>query len=200
MKLDIGCGPFKQPGCLGVDLLCIPGVDVVADATALPFGESSIEYIHSRSTLEHIPALLKAIEELYRVCRDGAEIELVLPHFSSYEYYRDPTHLRPFSVQTFDYFDRAKTAGDALPAYLPHIDLEVVERKLLWWDRWQFKAKSGWKRAVLKTFTSLIEGFANAKPFLCERFWCYYVGGFVLVRFRLKVHKPGRRMSHSGAS
>jgi len=199
MKLDIGCGPFKQSGCLGVDLLRIPGVDVVADATALPFAESSIEYVHSRSTLEHIPALLTAIREFYRVCRDGATVELVLPHFSSYEYYRDPTHLRSFSIQSFDYFDRARTAGNALPAYLPGVDLEVIERKLIWWDRWQFQSKSAWKRALLKALTGLIEGLANVKPFFCERFWCYYVGGFVLVSFRLRVHKPGRTIPATGA-
>ncbi|HEY3296906.1 MAG TPA: class I SAM-dependent methyltransferase [bacterium] len=194
MKLDIGCGPYKQPGFVGVDLDLQPGVDIAADATAMPFGDSTVSYIHTRNTLEHIPKMFDALREFYRVCEDGATIEITVPHFSSYEYWRDPTHIRPFSVLTFDHFDRIRIITYPLPDYVPGIDLEVVRTRLDWWDPWQVTAKRGWKKAVLKMVNATINAVANAKPFLCERFWCWGVGGFVLVTFYLKVHKPMRHV------
>ena len=190
MKLDIGCGPYKRQGYIGVDLEAHPGVDVVGDVTRLPIAQSSIEHIHTRNTLEHIPALLDALRELYRVGQSGATLEITVPHFSSYEYWRDPTHIRPFSVFTFDHFDREKMKTNALPDYAPGIDLEVVRTVLHWWDPQQVAAKRGVKRVVLKTLNGIINFFANARPFLCERFWCWWVGGFVLDTFHLKVRKP----------
>jgi SAM-dependent methyltransferase len=193
MKLDIGCGPYKKPGYVGVDFDLQPGVDVVADTTALPFADSTIEHIHTRNTLEHIPRLFDALREFYRVSADGATIEITVPHFSSYEYWRDLTHIRPFSVYTFDHFDRHRVTSYPLPDYIPEVDFEVVRTVLDWWDPQQVTVKRGWKKLVLKLLNSTINGIANAKPFLCERFWCWGVGGFVLVTFHLRVHKPLRQ-------
>ncbi len=194
MKIDIGCGPYKKPGYTGVDTDEQPGVDIVADATSLPFEDGTVDAIHTRNTLEHIPDLFKALSEFYRVSRHGAEIEITVPHFSSYEYWRDLTHLRPFSAFTFDHFDRAKQAAAALPDYLPAIDFEIRRVHLHWWDPWQIRAKRGWRKPVLKLMNGWIEWWANRNLFLCERFWCWHVGGFVLVTFYLRVHKPLRKL------
>jgi SAM-dependent methyltransferase len=193
MKLDIGCGPYKKPGFIGVDLLGEAGVDVVADTTALPFEDSSVEHIHTRNTLEHIPNLFGALREFYRVSRDGGTLEITVPHFSSYEYWRDLTHIRPFSAFTFDHFDRARLRGGTLPDYIPEVDFEITRVVLDWWDPQQVAAKRGWKKGLLKGLNGLINAMANGKLFLCERLWCWWVGGFVLVTFHLKVHKPLRR-------
>lgn len=190
VKLDVGCGPYKRPGHVGVDLDPQLGVDVLGDATHLPFRDSCVEHIHTRNTLEHIPALFDALREFYRVSNNGATLEITVPHFSSYEYWRDLTHLRPFSVFTFDHFDRERMKTNALPDYIPGIDFEVVRTVLHWWDPQQVAAKRGVKRGILKALDRIINACANAKPFLCERFWCWWVGGFVLVTFHLRVRKP----------
>ena len=190
MKLDVGCGPYKRAGYIGVDVARQPGVDVLGDATRLPFAEDCVDHIHTRNTLEHIPAIFDTLREFYRVGRNGAILEIMVPHFSSYEYWRDLTHIRPFSVFTFDHFDREKMKINALPDYVPGIDLQVVRTVLHWWDPQQVAAKRGFKRIMLKTLDGAINWLANKKPFLCERLWCWWVGGFVLVTFHLRVRKP----------
>ncbi len=190
IKLDIGCGPYKRKGYIGVDLDKQPGVDILGDTTRLPIAEGVASHIHTRNTLEHLPQLFEALREFYRVSREGGTIEITVPHFSSYEYWRDPTHIRPFSVYTFDHFDREKKQTNALPDYVPEIDFQVVRTVLHWWDPQQVAAKRGMKRVILKWLDKFINGLANAKPFLCERFWCWWVGGFVLVTFHLRVRKP----------
>jgi predicted SAM-dependent methyltransferase len=57
--LELGCGGTKRvPEPVGIDLLELPGVDVVGDALevlgwSLPDG--SVRVIHSEHFLEHIP-------------------------------------------------------------------------------------------------------------------------------------------------
>lgn len=196
MKLDIGCGPYKKPGYVGVDTDRQEGVNVRGDVCHLPFGESTIEGIHTRNTLEHVPDIFKALSEFFRVAKPEAQIEITVPHFSSYEYWRDLTHLRPFSAFTFDHFDRGKQAVTPLPDYLPSVDFEILRVHLHWWDPCQLSAKRGWKKIVLKTINGIIEWIANKRPFLCERIWCWHVGGFVLVTYFLRVHKPARTSEH----
>ena len=44
------------------------------------------------------------MKEIYRICRDDAEIYIIAPHFSNPYYYSDPTHVRPFGLYTMHYF------------------------------------------------------------------------------------------------
>jgi SAM-dependent methyltransferase len=58
LKLDLGCGPRKQPGFTGVDVKPFPGVDHVFDVgrARWPFDDSSVEEAFSSHSLEHIPS------------------------------------------------------------------------------------------------------------------------------------------------
>jgi SAM-dependent methyltransferase len=106
LRLNLGSGHSTRPGFYNVDLLPLPGVDVVADLneplTALP--DESVDEIYSRHTLEHVTHLLPLLAEIHRVARPGARIELVLPHFSNPHGYSDPTHVRFFGLYSFFYF------------------------------------------------------------------------------------------------
>lgn len=74
--VDVGCGgneflaPFRALGCraIGVDFAA-PEADVIADATALPFGDGEFEWAVSFDCLEHLPfaAVPLAIREMARV-------------------------------------------------------------------------------------------------------------------------------------
>ena len=95
--LDVGCGPKPALGLLcstiGADYLPIDkkvemvdamnrGLDAhglqptakVADATALPYGDGSIDFVHMRFVLMHLPfnQRLKAIRECVRVAKHRA--------------------------------------------------------------------------------------------------------------------------------
>jgi hypothetical protein len=56
------------------------------------------------------------MEELHRICRAGASIEITVPHFSSGNAFTDPTHRHFFSRFSFDYFDPAHEFGFYSPA------------------------------------------------------------------------------------
>jgi len=106
--LDIGCGHFKHPGCLGVDIVPVPAVDVLADAThGLPFADSSIDAVYMTHFLEHVTALVPLMEEIWRACKPNARVYIRGPHAScSLATWKDPTHVRPLSLETFRYFHR----------------------------------------------------------------------------------------------
>ena len=48
IKLDIGCGPNKKPGFIGVDILPLKGVDVIASVVDLQFEDNYADEIRTR--------------------------------------------------------------------------------------------------------------------------------------------------------
>jgi hypothetical protein len=51
-----------------------------------------------QDVIEHVREPIKVLEELHRIARPGARIQLRTPHFSSILAYGDPTHLHYFST------------------------------------------------------------------------------------------------------
>jgi SAM-dependent methyltransferase len=82
LKLDIGCGPYKRPDFVGVDVAGEPDVlcDIARDR--LPFEDSSADHVYSAHCLEHIEQrdLLHVFQEMTRVCTDGGLLEIWHPH------------------------------------------------------------------------------------------------------------------------
>jgi len=183
LRLDIGCSHHKLPGWIGLDLDPGPQVDVVADMAALPFADSTVDQIHSRHTLEHVPDPLACIRELHRVLKPGGEIRIIVPHYSNHAYWADMTHRRPFSVRSFEYFDRDYAEAAGFPVYLPDVNLKMKSARLVYWPRRIYERKTWFKRWPLALLNAIFSGLANLNPFLCERFWCGWVGGFYEVDF-----------------
>jgi len=106
LRLNLGSGMRSMPGFYNVDLLPLPGVDLVADLNspldALP--DNSVDEIYSRHTLEHVSQFLPLLAEMHRIARPEARIELVVPHFSNPHGYSDPTHVRFFGLYSLFYF------------------------------------------------------------------------------------------------
>src|SRR5919202_4987122 len=109
VRLDIGCGRSKFAGTLGVDVAPVPGVDVAADLSrGLPFRDNSVDAIYTSHTLEHMPDLIAAMEELWRVCKDGARLNIWVPHASCpFVTWIDPTHRRGVTNENLSYFNPA---------------------------------------------------------------------------------------------
>lgn len=55
LRVNLGCGHLPLEDYLNVDQRELPGVDIVADAGALPFEASSVQEIFSAHVLEHFP-------------------------------------------------------------------------------------------------------------------------------------------------
>ena len=55
-------------------------VDVVAEASTLPFPSGSKDFVLASHVLEHTPDPIKALEEWWRVIRPGGFVYLIVPH------------------------------------------------------------------------------------------------------------------------
>lgn len=97
--LDVGCGSAKWPGAVGVDISPGTDADVVHDLDEhpYPFENDSFDQILMQDVIEHVAEPVKLMEELHRIARPGAHIQLRTPHFSSVLAYGDPTHRHYFS-------------------------------------------------------------------------------------------------------
>ena len=102
-KLNLGCSNKVLDGFINVDLESHKGVDLIHDLNKypLPFDEDSIEYILASHILEHLEDPLKFMLELHRICKEGAVIDIYVPHFSSFTTYAELTHKRGLSYFTF---------------------------------------------------------------------------------------------------
>ena len=103
---DVGCGATKQvEGAIGVDALPLPGVDVVASVDeGLPFADGSFDHVFAVHVLEHVEDMLRAMAELHRVLRPSGVLHVLAPWWRHVNAAADPTHRRPFAVETIAYF------------------------------------------------------------------------------------------------
>lgn len=180
-RLNVGCGPMRIPGTFGVDRVDLGAADVIADLVAphLPFRSGSVSAIYAYHVLEHVP-LLRVMDEFHRILRPGGLVHIRVPHASSFCFWDDPTHIRPFTSRTFDYW---------IPNYHQEYGFktrfEVLSRRLAFLandDVNTYKVLP-WLTNPLR---GLIDAAANAHIRLCERLWARYVGGFGEISFTLK--------------
>lgn len=115
VRVDLGCGPAKTPGFVGVDRFPLPGVDVVCDLDkSLPFADDSVDYIMASHSLEHIADLSATIEEVFRVCRDRAIVTIISPYHATGLNRANPYHKQAFNEHTARFFTD-KIIGTACP-------------------------------------------------------------------------------------
>ncbi len=122
MKLDIGCGPNKKEGFVGVDQYEFPGVDHVVNVAKdrLPFDDGVVEEVHASHFVEHLTATERChlMNELFRVMKPGAKMSMIVPHWGSNRAYGDPTHQwPPIGEMWFYYLKREWRMAQA-----PHTD------------------------------------------------------------------------------
>jgi SAM-dependent methyltransferase len=99
VKIDIGCGPNKKEGFLGIDAIPFPGVDYVFNVGSerFPFEDNSIDEGHSSHFVEHLTNKERThfMNEMYRVLKPGAKLAVICPYWASGRAYGDPTHQWP---------------------------------------------------------------------------------------------------------
>jgi SAM-dependent methyltransferase len=66
---------------LGVDIRAGRGVDLLANAEALPYAAGSIGTILAISTLEHVPHFWRAFDEMHRVLRPDGALLVACPFY-----------------------------------------------------------------------------------------------------------------------
>lgn len=179
LRLNIGSGRQRLPGFLSVDNNDNAGeIDVAHDLDRLPwpFEEGSVAEVVMDHSLEHLEDTIGVIQELYRICADGARIEIRAPHFSCAWFH--PGHRRAIGVGLFDHFD------PRVPEHYGNCRFRV-ERVSMHWMRPRDQTSH-----LRKAISAALSGLANLNPRVCQRIWCYWVGGFDEIEFRVRVVKP----------
>lgn len=72
MGLNVGAGESTYgPAIINLDIVPNNNIDICANAENLPFSNLSLSVVISQETLEHVRNHNKAIDEIYRVLKDG---------------------------------------------------------------------------------------------------------------------------------
>lgn len=160
IKLDVGCGPKKLPGYLGVDIEAISGVDYVVDLDSqlLPFKDNTVDEIYCSHFMEHVEDPVKILREFYRVLKNNGTLIIIVPHYKNpYSYHF--THKTYWSTYAFeqqyiDYYIKEKLVLltkqvrivtpwrilDAPLTYICNLNLSLYERFLsIFIQAWDIK-------------------------------------------------------------
>jgi SAM-dependent methyltransferase len=105
-KLVLGSGHKKQADAVNVDLVASTGPDIVHDLnqTPWPLPDDQFDECHAYDVIEHLDNIVTTMEEMHRVCRNGAIVRITVPHFSCANAFTDPTHRHYFSCFSLNYF------------------------------------------------------------------------------------------------
>lgn len=123
IKLDLCCGANKHgPDWFGMDILDLPGVDLVWDiiVTPWPLPDECVNVAVASHVLEHIPKtqviykdgrlqtinpFLMVMNEMWRVMKPGGSFAVAVPHGASPGFMQDPTHTSQHNEMSWSYFD-----------------------------------------------------------------------------------------------
>jgi len=106
-KVDIGSGRCPHEGFIAVDKHDYPETDVVHDLDnhPWPFGDNFCTSVIVHNILEHLKSPWKAMQEIIRICRDGAEISVRFPVKDHENAVLDDEHKYILSPRWFNLFD-----------------------------------------------------------------------------------------------
>lgn len=106
--LELGCGPVKRwKNSVAIDINPRSIADVIHDlnVTPYPFADGEFDIIIAEHVMEHLGNLVNITGELHRILKPGGRLCVEVPHFSSANFFTDPTHTHAFSSRSFDYYD-----------------------------------------------------------------------------------------------
>ena len=138
MKLNLGCSDRRIEGYVGVDIA--PPADQIVDlAGPWPWPDSSVDEVLALDVCEHIgdrwteesvkvwmetcrqedlrilDGRIHFMNQLHRVLKPGARATIETPNAArGCGYYQDPTHVSPWCLSTFKYFEYGKFAHGRL--------------------------------------------------------------------------------------
>ncbi len=177
---DLGCGEHKTAGAFGIDSVLMPGINLVHNLQIRPYPlpDQCADEIILSHVLEHFAEPLPVLEEVWRIARPGAHVRIRTPHYSGRFAWKDPTHRRAFSSESFHYF------GENNYSYYTTARFRVRSVRLKYFmegEQWP------WPNRV---FGRLVQRLLDKHPTISERFLCYVVGGIDELQVSLEAIKP----------
>lgn len=127
IKISLGAGSEPEYGFVNVDIVELPGIDVVHNLMQYPwpFEDNSASYIKAKDIIEHMAthlpdgrsAILAFVDECYRILEPGGILWIQTPGWKSEFAWIDVTHTRPYDVRSFDFLDSDTDFGRATGFY-----------------------------------------------------------------------------------
>lgn len=111
MKINLGGGYKRYEGFLNVDIdpLTNPDILINVETGDFPIPDNSVDEVRAYHILEHVgEGFFHLMQELYRVCKDGAIIDIQVPHHRSEVMYGDPSHVRFITTESLRQFSKAR--------------------------------------------------------------------------------------------
>ena len=155
--LDVGCGGRKLPGALGMDILKLPGVDVIHsfDVAPWPFEAHAFDLVFLNHALEHANDVVALMKEIHRVLKPGGRAAIQVPYLRSTDAYNDPTHKHFFTHNTLDYF----VEGTQLSNY--HYADALFVKRGFWY---------GWPHTSHNPLQSALKSFIKDHPAFYDQY------------------------------
>lgn len=151
-RIDLACGQNKREGFFGVDWFA-PDADLNVDLLQFPwpFESDSVEEVFCSHFVEHIPhwrpwfevnqdGLNLFMNELHRICKDGATVEIIHPYAQSKRAFQDPTHERFINEITWWYFNREWREAQKLDHYPITADFALEGISNGWYPGWELRS------------------------------------------------------------
>ena len=117
VKLDIGGLKGKNPGYKSVNINNLGDINHDLNKFPYPFKDNSVDEIIMSHVLEHLDRPLRVMEEIWRICKPGAIVNISVPSKTDTRLV-NPYHLHDFKPEWF------KNLNPSSPA-TPGIEVKV---------------------------------------------------------------------------
>lgn len=139
--LNLGCGYNKIPGYHNIDkdINCKPDVNLDIEKDKLPFEDSSVDQVVANHILEHLgEGFFHLLQEVYRVCKNGATFMIEVPHYNHWTFHADPTHRRKICGEGLLLFSKkhnnaeiARGGQSTTLGLIYDVDFEILDRQMI---------------------------------------------------------------------
>ncbi|MFH1451635.1 MAG: methyltransferase domain-containing protein [archaeon] len=141
----------------------------------LPFEDNTFDYVFADNVLEHVKNIFFILDEINRICKNGAIIEIYVPHYSGMYSLKHLAHYRYYGVCSFDMLCGETFAGEKYNK----TEFKLLDEKLPFWAH-----DSGKFKLIYKLFPDYIFNLNNLWQRLLEMFFIF---GFDERYCKLKV-------------
>ena len=119
IKLSVACGQIRQDGFIGIDKVKTDATDIIWDLETYPwpFEDNSVDEILCSHYAEHTKDLIKFVDEIHRIMKQGAKATIIAPYYANMRSIQDPTHVRSICEATFLYFNKGWRDSQKLDHY-----------------------------------------------------------------------------------
>lgn len=147
IKLNLGGGYKRYDGFVNADIdpLTKPEILIDLETGNFPLEDNTVSEVKAWHVLEHVgEGFFHLMQELYRICENGAIIDIQVPHHRSEVMFGDPSHVRFITTESLRQFSKTRnewhinqwksSSGFGLKY---NVDFELIEYNFQVSDRWK---------------------------------------------------------------